>query len=241
MRVIPVLDLKGGLVVHARGGERDRYRPIETPLSAGAEALEVARGLLSVFAFDTLYIADLDGIAGNGRNHDTICALASELPGIALWVDDGSATPQAIAGLARMPAVRPVIGTEVLAEFAALPPLLAAASGRAILSLDSKGDAFLGPREVEARADTWPDTVIAMTLAAVGAKAGPDVARVAALASRRPDVGIVAAGGVRDVGDLERLSRAGATAALVATALHAGTIEAGDLKKIAGLGMSLRS
>ena len=39
---------------------------------------------------------------------------------------------------------------------------------------------------------------------------------------------------LRNLADLEALRAAGAAGALVATALHAGTITAGDLEKIAG-------
>ena len=34
MEIIPVLDLKGGVVVRARMGERHLYAPIVTPLAA---------------------------------------------------------------------------------------------------------------------------------------------------------------------------------------------------------------
>ena len=46
---------------------------------------------------------------------------------------------------------------------------------------------------------------------------------------------IYAAGGVRDRADMIALHAAGAAGVLVATALHAGTIKAGDLEEIAGL------
>ena len=37
MDVIPVIDIKNGQVVHAQGGRRDSYRPIQTPLSATSD------------------------------------------------------------------------------------------------------------------------------------------------------------------------------------------------------------
>ena len=46
---------------------------------------------------------------------------------------------------------------------------------------------------------------------------------------------IYAAGGVRDRADIVALRAAGAAGVLVATALHAGTLKAGDLNEIAGL------
>src|SRR5262245_59140568 len=71
MKIIPVIDLMDGLVVRARMGRRDLYRPITTPLSPTSEPIDVARGLRSVHPFDTLYVADLDAIQGRG-DHDAV-------------------------------------------------------------------------------------------------------------------------------------------------------------------------
>ena len=68
MDVIPVIDLKGGVVVHARRGDRARYRPIESPLSPTATPLDVVTGLMALHPFRRLYIADLDAIGGTGDN-----------------------------------------------------------------------------------------------------------------------------------------------------------------------------
>src|SRR5262249_5179641 len=65
LRIIPVLDLKGGLAVHAIGGNRDHYRPLRTPLHADSQPLGVARGFRDVLHFRELYLADLDAIAGD--------------------------------------------------------------------------------------------------------------------------------------------------------------------------------
>ena len=46
---------------------------------------------------------------------------------------------------------------------------------------------------------------------------------------------VYAAGGVRNRADIEALHAAGAAGVLIATALHTGTIKAGDLQEIAGL------
>ncbi|MCB1520763.1 MAG: nickel transporter [Hyphomicrobiaceae bacterium] len=239
MRVIPVLDIKAGEVVHASGGDRDRYRPIVTPLAAGSDPVDVAKGLLRLHPFATLYIADLDAIAGRGRNHDTVCDLRRELPQLELWIDDGSATPAAVASLAAMAGVRAVVGSETLARVEDLAAILALGDADPILSLDFKGQDDLGPAGLLSDPARWPRTVIAMTLAAVGAAAGPDLERVRHLAEGRPDADVIAAGGVRNISDIEALAEAGASGALVATALHSGTIKAGDLVRVAGLGWKL--
>src|SRR3954454_22602141 len=84
--IIPVIDLMGGLVVHARGGERDSYRPLTSPLAASAEPDAVVRGLLRLHPFRSLYIADLDAIRKQGQHSATVCALHAEHPDLDLWV-----------------------------------------------------------------------------------------------------------------------------------------------------------
>ena len=89
MEIIPVIDVMGGVVVRARMGQRDQYRPIATPLAPTSDPVDVARGLLSVYPFRTLYIADLDAIAGREDNRAALIRLKGEFPRLTLWVDNG--------------------------------------------------------------------------------------------------------------------------------------------------------
>ena len=66
--------------------------------------------------------------------------------------------------------------------------------------------------------------LLVIDLARVGSRAGPPLEAVATLSAALPGVDVYAGGGVRDNGDLEALERAGAAGALVATALHDGTV-----------------
>ena len=45
MQIIPVLDLMHGCVVHAVKGQRDRYKPVQSILTASSAPLDVARCL----------------------------------------------------------------------------------------------------------------------------------------------------------------------------------------------------
>jgi uncharacterized protein related to proFAR isomerase len=71
-----------------------------------------------------------------------------------------------------------------------------------------------------------------LDLARVGSGEGPDVASIAELRARVPNVELLAGGGVRDAADLRALEEAGAAGALVATALHSGAISADDLRAL---------
>ena len=72
-----------------------------------------------------------------------------------------------------------------------------------------------------------------MTLARVGAGEGPDLQRLAELRARAPDREVFAAGGVRGVDDLAQLREADVAGALIATALHTGTVSAQQLAALA--------
>ena len=90
MKIIPVLDLQRGQVVRARFGLRSEYRPIETPLSPSSDPVDVAGGLLRLYPFQTMYVADLDAIERVGENNSSLLRLRTSFPDLALWVDNGA-------------------------------------------------------------------------------------------------------------------------------------------------------
>lgn len=222
MQLIPVIDLKGGIVVHARRGARDTYAPLSTPLAASCAATDVVRGLLALAPFRTLYIADLDAITRMGDNAAAIAGLRRDFPQLELWVDAGDATAEAVRARAAAGQGISVMGTETLDGAAAVRA--AQAAGPLVLSLDSNAAGPLGPQAVHADAALWPSRVIVMTLARVGSGEGPDLDAVRRVRARHPEGAVFAAGGVRGPQDLEALAAAGAAGVLVATALHDGRI-----------------
>jgi phosphoribosylformimino-5-aminoimidazole carboxamide ribotide isomerase len=230
LQVIPVIDLMHGEVVHARRGDRASYHPLKSPLSPTSDAVDVVRGLLAVYPFPTLYVADLDAIQGHGNNVQTLRRIRDWFPALQMWVDNGAAASAAIEALIGAGLGAPVIGSESQRD----AKLIARHrdSMRVVLSLDFRGDAFQGPQEILAEPALWPSRVIVMTLARVGSAAGPDLARFSAIRSIAGGRELYAAGGVRDAGDLSALKAAGASGALIATALHEQRIRAADLESM---------
>jgi HisA/HisF family protein len=218
--IVPVIDIKHGLVVRARAGDRDRYAPIVTPLSRTADPVDVALGLLGAYPADTLYIADLDAIEGGDGNETHIRRVAAACPGVALWVDAGIHEEAAARAFLAAGFGQPVLGSETLRS----PALVAALGGDAILSLDFRGDAFLGPAALHDDASLWPDRVIVMTLARVGTGSGLDLARLGEIRRRAGQRRVFAAGGLGGPDDLAALVRLGVAGVLVASALHEGRL-----------------
>ncbi len=231
MILIPVVDLKDGAVVHARRGERDAYRPVRSELCAGHDAVEVVRGFLRLYPFTAIYIADLDAIEGRGDNLAAIAALRSSFPDVELWVDAGLRSAQALVAWRCRALGRPVVGSESLLAIEEWTAMAEGERADLVLSLDFRGDEFLGPLDLLGDPGSWPRDVIVMTLERVGGAVGPDVARVRGLKTKAGGRRIFAAGGVRDPRDLQRLAEAGAAGVLLASALHDGRIGAEDIAR----------
>jgi phosphoribosylformimino-5-aminoimidazole carboxamide ribotide isomerase len=231
MEIIPVIDLKGGTVVHARVGRRDDYRPISTPLSATSLPVDVARGLLSIHPFTTVYVADLDAIERRGDNRAALDRLKAAFPNLTLWADNGIARLDEAeawldAGVAHL-----VLGSESQTDAALVCRL--AKDPRVVLSLDFRGPTFQGPRELIDDAASWPTKVIAMTLARVGSGAGPDMDVLTRIRDAGAPRMIYAAGGVRGAADLAALARAGIAGALIASCLHDGRLTGAEIADLA--------
>ncbi|SDR54074.1 HisA/HisF-related TIM barrel protein [Paraburkholderia tuberum] len=237
MQVIPVLDLLDGQVVRAVRGERSAYRPIQSRLVATSDPLATARALLEASGARTLYIADLGAILQRGAHASTLAALRAALPGIELWLDAGFADYASMRALferiddaidqhdspaagSHLATLVPVFGSETLRDIHALHA--AQRAGLApILSLDQRAGELLAAAALDRSSAWWPPRVIAMTLDQVGSYAGPDLAtfeRVRAQAAAHTT--LIGAGGIRNRDDLAAAAGTGASAWLVASALH---------------------
>jgi len=226
VQIIPVIDLMNGVVVHARKGRRDGYRPVDTPLCRDAAPHAVIAALMDLHPFDTVYVADLDALMGKGGHRKLLDVWQADYPRLKFWVDQGLSESGAMRGRANC---LPVIGSESLSEES-----LSCLKGRRdefILSLDFMGERLLGAKSLMENSCLWPEKIIVMSLSLVGGERGPDFRRLARFRAEWPERSFIAAGGVRDEDDLRRLEDLGLSGALVASALHSGALGSSVLWK----------
>lgn len=235
MRVIPVLDLKGGTVVRARMGQRETYQSISTSLSESSDVLAVAQGLMTIYLFDTLYVADIDAIEKRGHNHEALARLRQAFPNVRLWVDQGIADERDVREGLRKELGDIVIGSESLRDDRLMRTFCG--DPHVILSLDFRGSEFQGPPSLLADPSIWPGRIIVMTLARVGSELGPDQDRLDAIAAKADGRKLFAAGGVRDARDLTALAERAMSGALVASCLHDGRVTKSDIEMLERRGM----
>jgi len=226
--IIPAIDLKNGLVVQARGGVRADYRPIKTPLGSADDPVAIARALLAITGLPALYIADLDAIEGVGNHFDLCRDLASALPRNELWIDAGFSNVTDCAFWLPLGAIL-VIGSESLSLLEDWQELRAAFGESLVLSLDFAAEGPRGLAAVLTEPTHWPEQVIVMSLDRVGTANGPDVERLRGVVEKAASRAVYASGGMRSIGDLEAVADAGATGALLATAVHEGAITQNEI------------
>ncbi|RZL87439.1 MAG: nickel transporter [Variovorax sp.] len=226
MNLIPVIDLMQGQVVRAVRGNRQAYRPIESPLCNSSDPVTVAKILCEHCATNQLYVADLDALLGRPGQSVVLRTLLQAMPDLELWLDAGFANARAADALrlelaAAGPQVVPVFGSESLASREALERCFDGGA-EGVLSLDRRDGQHLDVAGCWDAPALWPRRVIVMTLERVGAGAGPDLETLADVRRKSPATFVVGAGGIRDQSDLQAAGDAGAGAWLVASALHDG-------------------
>jgi HisA/HisF family protein len=233
--IIPVIDLKEGLVVHARAGKQARagkraeYRPIATPFGSPHDAVALARALLGITFSPVLYVADLDSILGRGNNFDLCRELSNAFPDTTLWIDAGFSDVTDCAFWLPLGATL-VIGSESIASLAAWDNIRSSFGDNVVLSLDFDEQGLRGPQEVMSN--------ILMSLGRVGTEGGPDLERLQATQRLAGDRAVFLAGGVSNLDEIVQVAGQGARGVLAATALHSGAL---TQKEIAALLRERRS
>ena len=239
MKVIPVIDILNGKVVHAVRGKRKDYQPLQSVLSNSEKPLEVAKAFRSL-GFSELYIADLDAILDCSINFEVFKRIAGET-GLKLMVDGGVTGSERAQRLMGNGVSKLIIGTETLERKSFVREAVDLfGSDHVVVSLDLKGEKILTKPGVDDCCNATcllrefkamdASQVIILDLERVGSGEGVNTAF---LEKAITEVGfsVYSGGGVRNLDDLIELRHLGAAGALVATALHSGTISVEELKQ----------
>jgi phosphoribosylformimino-5-aminoimidazole carboxamide ribotide isomerase len=248
MQIIPVLDLAGGIAVHAQAGDRASYAPVESGLVPGrvGDPAALLRAFHSDLDIHECYLADLDAIQGGAVQRALIRELAAFHTGFsgALMVDAGTHSPGGALEVLSCGASEVVVGLETLHAFADLSAILSVVGrSRVVFSLDLRlGNPILHGSLQDARG-AGPDpislaeqaqalgvlTILLLDLGRIGTGCGVDLGLLDSVRRRLPDIRLLAGGGVLTRRDLERMQDVGCDGALVASAIHTGRLTAADL------------
>jgi phosphoribosylformimino-5-aminoimidazole carboxamide ribotide isomerase len=242
LKIIPVIDIRKGIAVHAVRGRREKYQPLESVLLGSADPIDVAVRLREL-GFRDCYVADLDAIIDGNPNFSLIKQLADKSD-LELMVDVGVNSLTLAEKLFDCEISAVVIGTETLSDIKFVGKAVAAFGGEKILiSLDLVGKHVLSKVELGSLAtpvsllhefhDMGVFQFIVLDLTRVGSREGVNTALLSKML-RDVKANFLVGGGVRDIGDLQKLKDLGVSGVLIATALHSGKISLVELKQ-AGL------
>lgn len=245
MRLIPVLDIRRGIAVHARRGERESYRPVRSCLTENSDPLQLLERIHMALRCNEVYVADLDALEQTGDNLALIAKLASRVHGVGLLVDAGVRSAADARRLLDTGATRVVLASETSAG----PDQVAQIAREigpenVVFGLDLKERSVMwgnpaspirAPDEALASVTaTGVRSVIILEIDRIGTETGVDTQFLAPLIQRHREIEIVTGGGVRGIQDLLILRDIGAAGALVATAIHRGTISGDDVALLSG-------
>jgi phosphoribosylformimino-5-aminoimidazole carboxamide ribotide isomerase len=237
--LIPVLDLAHGQAVHAIGGRRKEYRPVESVLAPGqsGNAMALARAYRRLGATQC-YVADLDAIQEKGLQSKLLGTLADPVEGFGpgLLVDAGAAGIVGVKDLLDLGMGQVIAGLESLDAWSDLEKMVGlAGSDRVLFSLDLYQGRPLhhldtGPRLERIAPEELVDRVVSIgvagliviDLADVGSGAGPSTGPLIQQLQAKSELPLYAGGGVRDRRDVQALLDAGARGVLIGTAIHQG-------------------
>lgn len=242
MRLIPVLDLRGGQAVHASGGDRARYAPLVSRVAPGAapgDAVAIAAAY-SALGAQSIYVADLDAIEGRAPQVSLVraCARSAREHGSAsIWIDAGiyeaaNVDPWlAISGVDRI-----IAGSETVAAMDAVADIVRAAQPVPVaFSVDLRNGvpiaraAALRDRSpvdlARAAVRAGATSVVLLDLARVGSGAGVDETLARRVAEGTAPAALVVGGGIQDMDAVRRLGALGVHGVLVGSALHDGRID----------------
>jgi phosphoribosylformimino-5-aminoimidazole carboxamide ribotide isomerase len=237
LKVIPVIDVLNGIVVHAVRGIRNEYQPLQSVLTKSIEPLEVALTFKNI-GFTDLYVADLDAIIDCSTNFNILKNI-SDATDIKLMVDAGVTSIERAQKLLDSGVSKLIIGTETLQKKSFVSDSIRIfGSERVVVSLDLKGNRILVKLGFDGCNDPFcllkqfkemgVSRVIVLDLLRVGGEKGVDIDFLKKLIAE-VDIDFYVGGGVRDLKDLVELKNLGVAGALVATGLHTGNISVEQL------------
>ena len=215
MQVIPAVDLLGDDAVRL---ERGRYDRVVTrrPVIEFVRALAATRPPM-------LHLVDLDGARSGQLRLDVVSRVLASA-GLPVQVSGGIRTLAAAESVLAMGAARVVVGTAAFGDRAVLDALSQGLGDRLVVAIDVRGgmvavSGWLNQTAVtvgEALArcrDAGVVRVLGTAIDRDGTMTGPDLDLVAELCAS--GLSVLAAGGIRDAGDLAALDRLGCEGAIV--------------------------
>ncbi len=231
MKIIPVIDIKNNLVVHAKSGKRNKYEPIKSDLCETSNPKNIIDSFREKLNLDTVYIADLDSIEKKGDNFDII----EKIKNTEIYLDSGIKTYKDFQKIKSL-CSRKIVATETLENLNELKKITEI-DKNIILSIDMYKGKVLSKITTSIDAilnfatDYGIKTLILLDLYYVGRgqmRSSSELKKII----KKDHFEVITGGGIKSREDLIKLKNTGVWGVLVATALHKNQITKKDIDDI---------
>jgi len=220
--IIPVLDIKGGIAVSGKAGNRKAYKPLKNVFHNSPSPLKIAEALKKAGASE-IYVADLDSIAGKGSNLELVGKMNLIIP---VMLDCGAYDMNSFYN-ATIVANKVIVATETLRNIDELYEIFCRVNPeRIVLSIDVLDDKILSKQlELDFKIlikhleVLRPSEVILLDISRIGTEKGINKTLIDKFASTKAS--IIYGGGITQE-DLVHLRERGIERVLVSTALYSG-------------------
>ncbi|AIC16612.1 1-(5-phosphoribosyl)-5-[(5-phosphoribosylamino)methylideneamino]imidazole-4-carboxamide isomerase [Nitrososphaera viennensis] len=235
MKVIPAIDIMGGMVVRLVKGDA------QNKVVYGSDPAEMAKKWEAAGA-DMLHVVDLDAAFGTGNNAGAIAKVVSAVK-TPVQVAGGIRTPEA-AKEALEKAARVVIGTMAYSDPEAVRKLAKKHPGRVVVSIDQAGGMIMVKGWSESAGVKVNDAISQFVSMGVedflltsierdGTLQGPDIETLANAVAFSDKARIIASGGISSLEDTIRVKSVGCAAVILGKAMYDGRVSIERVKAIA--------
>ena len=195
MNIIPAIDIKGGMVVRAMGGNRKYYQPVHISLNQSSDPIVFTRRIIQLYHPSVIYLADLDSLNNDGDNINIIIELCNLFKNIIFWVDVGN---RKIRSLEKNNIIH-VMCSECLKKIKNFNYIYK----NHIYSYDYK-EGIIGFKYFQKLDSKYKNKIILMNMSDVGTSKGPDYRHIKRIC-RSSKKEYYVAGGINSVFDIIRL------------------------------------
>jgi len=223
--IIPVLDIKNGIAVSGKSGNRETYQPLQTVFHRSSDPVEIAASLRRAGASE-MYIADLDAIEKRGSNLDIVGEVNQILP---VMLDCGASDLDSVTEALKF-AEKVIVATETLKRLEDLYEIFSRFDGEQIvISIDVLHNKVLSKHMdldfsiLRANlVNLQPSQIILLDISNVGTEGGVNWDLINEFSGLESS--FILGGGITGE-DIDELDKRGVAEVLVGTALHNGQIK----------------
>jgi len=240
-KILPVLDILNGVIVHAVKGQRKDYKPLESFLFKKPDPELIINLLHDKYKFNEFYVADLNAIMDLKPNYETLFRVL-KIPLTSILLDPGIRKLEDIFEFSSIGIKNLVLGLETLEDKALISHVIQLKTLKTIfISIDMYSEKLL-TRIKEYQSESILNVVrdleylgvskiILLDLKKVGSKRGgvPSLYREI---RKNFEGEIFVGGGIKDIDNVLDYYDRGFSGLLIGTALYDGTI---NLKELTNL------